>query len=169
MKLNMAIAALCALTACAAPHTPQTGVGFSNPDTFQSGAPVQNVPIARPEQTSTLPFFSEVSRQYARGGGPTSERSAAMDAFRARDSFWDKGDSELISLGKFRLKLRQVRVDTHDFIVAEHASNTIGATRFNLTSKTRQAAQARTACTVENDVYFVRNGYEAGMVFPLSC
>lgn len=92
-----------------------------------------------------------------------------MDAFRARTSFWEKGDSELVTLGKYRLKFRQVRVDTHDFIVAHNASHTIGAQRFNLAGKARQMAQSKTTCQIKDGTYHVRDGYESGMVFVLNC
>ncbi|MEL6463891.1 MAG: hypothetical protein AAFQ58_02890 [Pseudomonadota bacterium] len=92
-----------------------------------------------------------------------------MDAFRARDSFWAKGDSEVVTLGKYRLKYRQVRIDTHDFIVAHHASHTIGAQRFGLPARARQVAQSRTTCELKDGTYFVRDGYESGMVFALDC
>ena len=92
-----------------------------------------------------------------------------MDAFRSRTSFWEKGDSALVTIGKYRLKYRQVRVDTHDFIVAQNASHTIGAQRFNLAGKARQVAQSKTNCQIKDGTYHVRDGYEQGMVFVLTC
>ncbi|WP_299210134.1 hypothetical protein [uncultured Tateyamaria sp.] len=171
MNPRIIVAALCVVSACGAPAPQQKGVGFSTPGASQTITAGQRTPAAEvpASQTSNLPFYQEQTRSYAKRGRSTSERSAAMDAFRARTSFWEKGDSELVTLGKYRLKFRQVRVDTHDFIVAHNASHTVGAQRFNLTAKARQVAQSKTTCQLKDGTYHVRDGYERGMVFALSC
>lgn len=182
MKRYFALAMICSLSACSG--TPQHksasgvfsgGTGYSvDPQTSAApqrtpGASNFTTSVTREATPTSLPFHSEKSRQYSKRGKALSQRSAALAAFRSRESFWRQGESEAVNLGKYKLLMRQVRVDTHDFVVVQHASHTFGARKFNLSAKTKEAADARTSCSVNGDGYFVRDNYVTGMVFPLSC
>ena len=150
MKRHVAIAMICALSACSG--TPQQqgssgvfsgGAGY-NIGTKTSAAPAQ-VPsapalVARAAPPTTLPYYAEKSRQYSRRGKALSQKSAALAAFRSRESFWRQGDAEAVQLGKYKLRMRQVRVDTHDFVVVQHASHTFGARKFGLNSKAKRGS-----------------------------
>ena len=183
MKLYLAIAAVGAVCACATPQqTPQndgyrpvfaTDAAMASPKVARAPAstsPLRAAPTAvviRP--TTTLPFHAERSRYLQKTGHPQSERASARGAIRAGGTFWEQATSETVSIGKYRLKLRQVQVDGYDFIVAQNASHTIGASRFQLVAKTRALARTKTACTVRNDTYYFREDAAQGVIFPLNC
>ncbi|MFD1157076.1 hypothetical protein [Roseovarius aestuarii] len=182
MKRYVAIAMICLLSACSgAPQYNNASGAFSGGAGYSLDPQISVAPQRAPDASNfaplathtapptSLPFHSEKSRQYSRRGKALNQRSAALAAFRSRESFWRQGESEAVNLGKYKLLMRQVRVDTHDFVVVQHASHTFGARKFNLSAKTKEAADARTSCSVTGDGYFVRDNYVTGMVFPLSC
>lgn len=162
MKNFLIVAVLCALTACS------TTVPVSNSPLPQSatnsGLTTDNRAIPK-----SLPFVEENSNWYLRTGQPKSEQTAAFEAFRSGDPWKLIQPHKLVQLGKFRLRMRQVRLDRRDFVVVEMASNSIGARRFDLRTKTLQAAQAQTHCRVIGTTYSVRDGAKSGIVLPLAC
>ena len=160
MKNLFFVTLLCAVAGCS------TTTPVSQP-TSQPGATSPNSVSYR--SASTLPFVEENSKSFLRTGRPQSEREAAHDASESGDPWKLVQPHELVTLGKFRLRMRQVRMDNQDFIVAEMASNIIGARGFGLTAKAQQAAQARTNCRVTGNVYNYRRSTASGMVFPLAC
>lgn len=182
MNRYVAIAMICSLSACSgAPQHKSASGAFSGGAGYsvdpRTSATPQRAPGAssfaasasRAAPPTSLPFHSEKSRQYSKRGKALSQRSAALAAFRSRESFWRQGETEAVNLGRYKLLMRQVRVDTHNFVVVQHASHTFGARKFGLNTKAREAADARTSCRVNGDGYFVRDNYVTGMVFPLSC
>lgn len=162
MKKLLLMAVLCGAAACST-TVPTTDQG-SGPN-FAAGVDTQSSRIS----SGSLPFTAEKSKSFLRTGRPLSEESAAFQAFRSGDPWKFVQPHELVSLGKFRLRMRSVRIDNRDFVVAEMASNNIGAGRFDLSGKTLRAAQGKTECTVTGRIYNVRDSNKSGMVLPLAC
>lgn len=171
MKLYVCAILLCVLSACSTSSGSQKGVGFTGLGGDAMNRNQQSVSSLpqRPATANPLPFIEENSRGYMRGRPALDQRNAAFKAFRARENFFLGAKTELVQIGKFRLKMREAKVDTHYFIVAENASNMWGARKFNLATKTRELAATRTTCTLTGEVYAIRDGYSAGMILPMKC
>lgn len=171
-----------AIAGCA-PGTAKQGVGFGTAIGGSATVPAATAPraqnlVAAPQlQTSPradLPYHAGQSRSFRKKNKPVSVRSAAIAATSVGAGFLTAPERKSLVSGNTRVGLRQVRYDTHDFVIATYQGQvdfkSIWAGGINRWSPdARKLANAHAPCPITDGYHKFGGNAETAIIFVMSC